>query len=297
MASVKLYLDKRNKKKDGTYPLKLTVSHQQKVLHVALNISIPEENWIGDKIEGDLPNKAFFNNFIKAQLSGAENLLLRLKLNGTLDKTTPQQLQQFIRNGNTEEAPETILGENYLFLQHANLYIETIETKGTLRNYKYTLDTIAKHHDLQTLKFSDIDYNWLEDFNNKLRHSCKVNTRSIHFRNIRAIFNHAHKRRLLSKDIYPFDMFTFKEEETPHRNLSVEDLRVLKDYPVEPYQERYRDLFMLLFYVVGINIVDILHATAIKNGRLEYRRAKTGKLYSIKLQPEAMQIINKYSPK
>lgn len=53
---------------------------------------------------------------------------------------------------------------------------------------------------------------------------------------------------------------------------------------------------MLLFYLIGINVVDVLHATGIKNGRLEYRRAKTGKIYSIKIQPEAMKIINKYAP-
>ena len=72
--------------------------------------------------------------------------------------------------------------------------------------------------------------------------------------------------------------------------------RSLRDYPVEPHQERYRDLFMLIFYLIGINIVDILHVEKIKNGRIEYRRAKTGRLYSIKVQPEALEIINRYSP-
>ncbi|MDR0348494.1 MAG: hypothetical protein LBH90_03245 [Tannerella sp.] len=48
MASVKFYLDKRSKKQDGTFPLKLTVTHK-KPFHIPLGISIPEENWIDGK--------------------------------------------------------------------------------------------------------------------------------------------------------------------------------------------------------------------------------------------------------
>ena len=36
---------------------------------------------------------------------------------------------------------------------------------------------------------------------------------------------------------------------------------------------------------------------ALRDGRLEYRRAKTGRLYSVKLEPEALAIIRKYRGK
>lgn len=53
---------------------------------------------------------------------------------------------------------------------------------------------------------------------------------------------------------------------------------------------------MLMFYFIGINAVDLLTAktSALVNGRFEYKRAKTGKLYSIKVEPEAQAIIDKY---
>ena len=55
-------------------------------------------------------------------------------------------------------------------------------------------------------------------------------------------------------------------------------------------------MFMLMFYLIGINAADLFLAKpdSIDNGRLEYKRAKTGKLYSIKIEPEAMEIINRY---
>ena len=55
-------------------------------------------------------------------------------------------------------------------------------------------------------------------------------------------------------------------------------------------------MFMLMFYLIGINAADLFLAkkSDLVNGRLEYKRAKTGKLYSVLVLPEAMDIIEKY---
>ena len=49
-----------------------------------------------------------------------------------------------------------------------------------------------------------------------------------------------------------------------------------------------------MFYLIGINGIDLFHVKQITDGRIEYKREKTGKLYSIKVEPEAMEIINRY---
>lgn len=76
-------------------------------------------------------------------------------------------------------------------------------------------------------------------------------------------------------------------------------MRTLINYPCEEYQIIYRDMFILMFYLCGINAVDLLNARpdALCNGRLEYVRAKTHKPYSVKVEPEAMEIINRYRGK
>ena len=71
----------------------------------------------------------------------------------------------------------------------------------------------------------------------------------------------------------------------------------MRDYKCEEYQERYRDIFMLMLYLIGINAVDLFNLKQIINGRIKYHRAKTSKLYSIKVEPEAMEIIEKYRGK
>ena len=56
-------------------------------------------------------------------------------------------------------------------------------------------------------------------------------------------------------------------------------------------------MFMLIFYLAGINTVDLFDLKKITNGYIEYRRAKTGRLYEIKVEPEAMEIIERYKGK
>ncbi len=53
-------------------------------------------------------------------------------------------------------------------------------------------------------------------------------------------------------------------------------------------------MFKLIFMLIGINTVDLHGLTRITDGRIEYKRAKTSRLYSIRVEPEAMEIIEKY---
>ena len=82
--------------------------------------------------------------------------------------------------------------------------------------------------------------------------------------------------------------------------MTVEQTRLLKDYPVqEDHIKKYRDIFMLMLYLRGINAADLFSAkkSQITNGRLEYFRSKTGAFCSVKIEPEAQAIINKYPGK
>lgn len=169
------------------------------------------------------------------------------------------------------------------------------KAKSTDESFKYTLSTMRKYDAKVDLKsFEEVTYAWLSDFEAWMKmHDLSQNTRKIHFGNIRIAMREAYKRELTNND--PFRRFTFRPEKTRKRSIEVEDLRALFAYPVEPFAEIYRDMFKLIFMLIGINTVD-LHALKgiTKSGRIEYKRAKTGRLYSIKVEPEAMEIIKKY---
>lgn len=68
--------------------------------------------------------------------------------------------------------------------------------------------------------------------------------------------------------------------------MSVEALRKIITAPLEEHLEKYRDFFLLSFYLIGANVIDICNAEEVQDGYLIYRRAKTHKLYTIKVEPE-----------
>ena len=140
----------------------------------------------------------------------------------------------------------------------------------------------------------DIDEDWLDKFCRWLKENgTKVNGIAIHLRNIRTGFNYARRKKLTKE--YPFLDYKIKEERQPIRNMTSEQIREFSTYPCEAWQVEYRDIFMLSFYLAGVNIGDLLQCRKLENGRFVYRRAKTGKIISLPVHPEAMAIINKYA--
>ena len=186
----------------------------------------------------------------------------------------------------------------YLFKEHFKKFITS---KGNLRTkeiYLYTINKIKKYDDIESLTFEDINLQWLKVLQQKMSdEGLSINAQSIHFRNIRAVFNDAIDNELISQNTYPFRRFKIKTEKTIKRSLSIEELVTLRDYKCEKYLEKYRDIFMLTFYLIGINTIDLLHLKEVQNEKIEYRRAKTKRLYSIQVLPEAKIIIDKYKGK
>lgn len=293
MASLKYYLDKRAKSKDGKYPLKISISNRQEFTLISLDVKLTVEQWDNKKnIVINHPNKLFINNYITRQKMNIETELLNLKASGKLPLLTGKQIKDEIM-----KKLSPVVEAKFLFEDHYIKFVNNKSNERTRENYFYTLSKIKEFTSIQELTYEDITYSWLKDFDAFLCETSATNSISIHMRNIRAAFNDA----LADEHIncYPFRKYKIKEEKTRKRSLSVEDLIKLRDYPVEEHQVQYRDMFMLIFYLIGINTIDLynLKESDIVNGRVDYRRRKTGKLYSVKLEPEATELIEKYRGK
>ena len=104
---------------------------------------------------------------------------------------------------------------------------------------------------------------------------------------------------MTSLNSYPFYKYKIKKEATAKRSLSIEQLAEIADMELPSHQKRYRDLFMLSFYLVGINMADLLNLKPenIRDGRLIYKRHKTSKIYDIKVEKEALDLIDEYRGK
>ena len=128
-----------------------------------------------------------------------------------------------------------------------------------------------------------------------LRTGLATNARAIHLRNIRAVFNKAIDEEVIGLELYPFRRFKIEKERTRKRAVSLAQLRVLFDYPCETVAEEWAvDVSRLIFYLIGINTVDLFYLEEYDGEYIHYRRAKTGTLYSIKVEPEAAALLEKY---
>lgn len=196
--------------------------------------------------------------------------------------------------GKSQSKPDETQGN---FIPFFKGFMDGKTMKGTYDVYKYTYDKILSFDpDIRNKDFEDVGLKWLTDFEAFCAKTATKNARNIHLRNIRAVFNNAIDYEITS--VYPFRRFKIRPEETRKRSLSVEELRRFINMEVEEYQQFYKDMFLLSFCLIGCNAVDMYGLSEItSSNRIEYTRAKTHRKYSIKVEPEALEIINKYRGK
>ena len=299
MATITLTHDIRSICKDGRSPVKLLVSHKTKNLYISLGVKMNEDEWDAFRMQSR-KKPTSEEKFINERLTRAEATLLELRRNFSMADMEVKELRDRIAAGlDYKEYAPTDKKRSDNFVEHYDRFVSRRTAQGTKDLYNQTLAKIRQFQpDIDKFRFKDITKAWLSDFDVFLMKTTSSNIRNRHFRNIRAVFNDAINEEVTS--LYPFRAFKMpKLEQTRHRALTDEQIKQLRDADCMDWQEEYRDMFMLSFYLIGINMVDMLTAKKedIRNGRLEYRRDKTGHLYSIKIEPEAQAIIDKYPGK
>lgn len=296
MAKTNLTLDTRKQLQDGTYPIKASIYiDRSKRIIFSVGIYVKIEEWDGRQIVRT-PRKGILNNYLRSRLNAIDDEMLRLEMSGEVRRLSTAQIKKRLLgsiNPTEEEKPNTSLIEA-AFIEFA----QSCKAEMTKSIYLQTLSKLRSAYNMSELQFQDITNRWLRDWESSMYNDgLSINAISVHMRNLRAVFNRAIDDDIISQDLYPFRKFKIKSEKTAKRSLSADELRQLRDYPCESHLCKYRDYFMLIFYLMGINLVDLSRLTSIENGRIEYKRAKTGRLYSIKIEPEALAIIDKYKGK
>ena len=293
MAKLTFYLDTRSG--SGTFPLKLRISHKGDKAYISTDISLTPEQWDGQQIVNH-PNEKKLNDFIIAKKAMADAIIINYGLINNLDRLTAAQLKTVVDTG----GQTTTKSGGHNFLEYYEKRKEEARKNSTRLSYESAINRMKSYDPLIGLKtFEEVDETYIKAMDAAWEKAgLTTNSRGVYMRNIRAVFNDAIDEGLTTT--YPFRKFSIKKAPTEKRNLSLEELRMLRDYHIlNEYQDKYRDMFMLCFYLRGINMVDLLGLTKdnIRAGRINYVRAKTGKAYSVKIEPEAKEILDRYKGK
>ena len=291
MAKVSYYL--KNVKAGDEAPLYLKISHDYKSALLLVG-KIRPEDW--DAEHQTYTGRNFgLRTHIKSLATQAVDIITDLRYSGELATMTAGDIVGRIRQEAFGEKPKKKGGD---FLNALKDYRDNCFKPGTREVYDRTVKALtAFDASIDERSFNGINRAYLERFERHCRDTMTINSIAILLRNIRTVFNKAIDDG--KTDFYPFRAFKIKQEATRKRALTAEQLAwILNLLPLPGYEEA-RDIFMLSFYLIGINLADLLAAkkTSVKNGYLNYRRAKTGRLYSVKIEPEAADLIRKYAGK
>lgn len=285
--TTKLYLDTRHIARDGTATLKLTLTKHGAATHLSLGIRLLPKHWdsVASKVIGRA-DRQILNINIATQKSKIDNLLLSMQTNGELEGLSVSAIKNKLA---------LLLDPDAGSITFLNFFREVVAEKrpSTKVVYTTTLHRLERMPRAESLTFDDITPKWLMKWQRSMEaEGLQNNYISIQLRNVRNVFN-----RALDAEIthcYPFRKFKMPRNEPSSRSIPVETLREIFNADVEPFMQAYLDIFKLHFFLIGINIADLVALRSIKNGRIEYIRAKTKCKYSIKVEPEALEIIERH---
>ena len=287
---------KRDKKSDGTTNIKIRITHKRKVAYVPTNIYIRTKDMDNKTgwAKAGVPNE----NFINLRIT---NLLKKyrendIQLGDRQENMSVTAVRAFILGGKTSN-------QQIDFFEFVENY-KTIgkESKGTFDQYDWTCDSLKRFIG-PMLPVSEINLNFLFRYEAFLRTGGANNGIINYMKTFRSLFNKC-RDHYNDEDInqiliphYPFRKYKMPERtvNTKQNHLSIKQIKMLMDYKCESERERFaRDMFMLMIYLIGIESKDLFHLGKPVNGRVSFDRFKTGRDFSIKLEPEALEIINRY---
>ena len=293
MTNVTYYHDCRRLRIDGTAPLKMSVTYPKGRVMLNTDVYLAPGQWnpVMQSVSGH-PQWRQLNAFLTQKLYLAEQILRELRDRGV--RLDSQKIRKCIENGSADES----VGFMEFFRQVASDPSKKIRTHEIYQCTLKKLTAFAGEMKVnpEEWTFEDITRGWVSRFDRWLSLSSPSrNARNIHLRNIRHVCNEAVAEHLTT--YYDFKAIHIKAAPTAKRSLKVEQLRQFFSIDVEPHQRQYQDMFKLIFFLIGINTIDLCHLEKkdLIDDRIEYMRSKTGRPYSIKIEPEAADIINRYA--
>ena len=291
MKRINLSITWRNRcGKDDTAPLLLSVCYNRKTSYIPVGVSLRPGQW--DKQHKKVVNHSrasTINGFVTSIVGRAEDAVLELQRRGGVRGWDVSRVKEALINILfPEDVDNSVLAVMRKFM-------EKKDKANTQDKYQQTITHIERWIGSSTrLEFADITPSWLRDFERHMAQAgLGVNSRSIHLRNIRTVFNYALEYNFTDA-MYPFRQFKIKTAQVQPMALTLEQLKTLWSYDPGrkfPGQRYWLDVWKLIFCLIGINMADLWELEMIEQNRVNYARQKTGRLYSVKVEPEAMELI------
>jgi len=294
-------LDKRVKKKDDTFAVKLRITHQRVQRYYSLNVNLTLDEW--EKVHGTNPRKKYKD--YKVFFGDIEHRAILI-----LQELRPFSFTAFEKkfNNKTKSSEDAIVSmDNYITM------LNDEARSGTAASYSNALNSFKRYltsKGRKKLNFWDITVDWLNQYEKwMVEQGNSLTSVGIYLRSLRTIVNIAIENGNLDKESYPFGKrkYQIPAGKNIKKALSLSDIKKIVEYkPINDYEAKGRDLWLFSYLCNGANVKDIvrLKYKNIDNRNITFTRAKTErsakqnhKLIVIVLLPEIQSIIDKWGIK
>jgi hypothetical protein len=320
MATVCAKIFKHHLKADGSYNVKIRIFHKNEKKY------IDTEHYVTDKqLSKNMAIKdAFINR--KVNLKIDEYRLAISSIGEKLDFFSAEALRDYLLNKN----------EEIDFIKFCDDHISQLKKDnrdGTAANHTTVRNSLVDYFGREKISVLEITGSMLGSYErflrsertikriNQLKKEVTIKSNGIgdgglynYMRDLRTLFNAARERYndqdlgIINIPHYPFAKYKVgSPPTTKKRNISIKLIAKIRDCKTKENSraELAKELFMLSFYLCGINAVDLYHISKIniKKRRLEYNRCKTegrrkdNAFISIKVIEEAVPLLEKYIEK
>jgi len=298
----------KNVKSDGTTNIKIRVYHNKESQYIPTEYYI-EPNYMGD--DGSIlafhPGADLFNFQLGEIIQKYRKVGLQLGAERS-SKMSCSEYRDYITQA-------TQPGFDFIdFVKFSEEHIIKTKKKKTAEWYQQSLDSFVWYYGKSKIDARDITRlkirEWMEQLHVAGQTGRPLENGSIsnYVRGLRVLYNECKKKynnpdhNIIRIPNEPFNL-EIPVYRKKRRNLTVEKIILVRDFvPDFPRTEMARDVFMMQFYLMGINIGDLYKLREPCFGRVEYERSKTNTdnntdpiLMSIRVEPELKILFEKYS--
>lgn len=295
MASVKI-VQKDKPLKSGLFPIYLRIIKDRKLKRISLGFSCRKDQW-DEKKEVFRRN---FDNYKKRNLIITEAKARALRI---IDDFTAEgkgfTLAQFEERFRGRPTARQASLKDFWMERVSDL--ERSGKTGNAQVYEETMQSFFSFTGDADIRFTDITPGLLSKYEVYLRERDGTDGGiSVRMRTIRALYNLAIRNRLVSKEHYPFDEYKISKLKPQSRKIALtrEEVRKIEALDIEqyPHLADTKHFFVFSYYTHGMNFIDVMKLkwANITNGKIHYRRSKTGAWQLTAILPPVQGILDYY---
>lgn len=304
-----VFTTKNHIKTDGTTNIKIRVYHNKESQYISTDYYIPPGALGTDGIISSLYPAADLLNYELGELIQRYRKICLQLGSFRISKMSSSELRDHI---------VSTLKPDYDFIDFVSFSKKVIsgtEKGKTAEWYRTSLNSFVWFFGKDKIDARDITRKKVSDWIRQLRNSgqsgkpLKNGAISNYVRGVRALYNLCkNEYNDQDHDLIRIPNCPFDNEDIPiykriKRNISLSEIKTIRDYKTDLKRVAMsRDVFMMMFYLMGININDLYRLDPPKFGRINYERSKTNTndninnfMLSIKIEPELQSLIDKYS--